>query len=370
MDIKNNKAINSIQVLRGLAALSVVMFHYRFYLVPDGADQTIPDRLFSWGAIGVDLFFVISGFIMIYSTNGKVPGLKTSKNFIVNRLTRILPTYYVLLLFAFLTGGAMSTFHYPEKISNLISALTFMPYLKEHAPLYIDMGGLYNIRWTLNYELYFYIAFSVCLAFKRKVIPLALWFVSPIIISGLFSGNITFSSTGYQFEYVWERFITNPIILEFGVGAIAGYAYIYLNDKMKIISAIIPISIFIVILWATLTGLITNKNVYSSIFLSFLVLVFALQNNALSKIIPKFLFKLGDISYSWYLIHLPVASLISKKTDNMFHSTVGFILMILMSILAASISHKYIEQGLSNKIKNLINKKSVNLKNEVSNSFK
>ncbi|WP_051124346.1 acyltransferase family protein [Erwinia tracheiphila] len=126
--------IESIQILRGLAALAVVLFHYRFYLVPDGADRTVPDSLFSWGGIGVDLFFVISGFIMVYVTDGKGYGLKTSVSFIVNRLIRIVPMYYLILLVAFLTGGAMSTFHYAGKVDNLISALTFRPYLQSPAP--------------------------------------------------------------------------------------------------------------------------------------------------------------------------------------------------------------------------------------------
>lgn len=65
---KNKNKIESLQILRGLAALAVVMFHYRFRLVEDGASMVIPNKLFGWGSIGVDLFFVISGFIMVYVT--------------------------------------------------------------------------------------------------------------------------------------------------------------------------------------------------------------------------------------------------------------------------------------------------------------
>lgn len=51
-------------------------------------------------------------------------------------------------------------------------SLTFHPYLSEPAPLYLPDSGMYNIRWTLNYEIYFYLAFSICLLVKPRLIAL------------------------------------------------------------------------------------------------------------------------------------------------------------------------------------------------------
>ncbi|WP_238939013.1 acyltransferase family protein [Mixta mediterraneensis] len=352
--------IESIQILRGLAALSVVMFHYRFYLVPDGADRTIPDQLFGWGAIGVDLFFVISGFIMVYVTRDKNHGAKTSINFIINRLTRILPTYYVLLLFAFLTGGAMSTFHYPEKVSNLISALTFHPYLSEPAPLYLPDSGMYNIRWTLNYEIYFYLAFSICLLVKPRITALCTWFLLPIVLAYSLTSTLMVSTHGYDFSSVTLRFLTNPIILEFGIGVLAGYVYLYLRDKNILTSGYFSALCLALIVAGITLGQLQAYNIISACAFFFLVLLFALQSQRILKFTPKPLIMLGNISFSWYLIHNPLAGFISGKVEKFYpgamHSTIGFIALIIASIFFAWLSHKYLEIKLTAKTRLLMGK--------------
>jgi len=352
--------IEAIQILRGLAALSVVMFHYRFYLVPDGADRTIPDQLFGWGAIGVDLFFVISGFIMVYVTSDKGHGIKTSIKFIISRLIRILPIYYILLLFAFLTSGAMSTFHYPEKTSNLISALTLHPYLSEPAPLYIPDSGMYNIRWTLNYEIYFYLAFSICLLVKSRLTALCSWFLLPIVLAYSLTSTFTLSTQGYDFSSTMFRFLTNPIILEFGIGVLAGYVYLYLKNK-DILKSVYWSALCLALIVAGITlGQLQAYNVISACAFFFLVLFFALQNQQILKFTPKPLIMLGNISFSWYLIHNSLAGFISEKVEQIYpgamHSTIGFIILIISSIFFSWLSHKYLEIKLTVKLRSLIGK--------------
>ncbi|ENC9770660.1 acyltransferase [Citrobacter koseri] len=345
----NNKTINSIQILRGLAALSVVLYHYGFYLVPDGGN--ISNRFFSWGGIGVDLFFVISGFIMIIITNHSEPGFNTSKRFIINRLSRILPVYYVILFITFLTGGAMSTFHYSEKVSNLISAITFTPYMHETAPMYILSNGMFNIRWTLNFELYFYFAFALCLLCKNKLLPLLTWFLAPLLLCFLITGDITFSTKGYNFNNAYIELITNPIILEFGFGVLTGLLYLHL--KKKNYSPHILISLFIIaaITLGVSTKVLTMYNLLTGIAFSVLVLALSLSDHFFSKAWSKKLVYLGNISFSLYLIHNPLANFISKKVekyiDNGMHNTFGVIIMLVAAILAAHISHKYLEIRLS-----------------------
>lgn len=74
----NQNKLNSIQALRGLAAMLVVMFHFRTDLA---SDFPLANRLFGNGAIGVDLFFMISGFIAYYITKNENFGFASSKNF-------------------------------------------------------------------------------------------------------------------------------------------------------------------------------------------------------------------------------------------------------------------------------------------------
>ncbi|EPH2538467.1 acyltransferase family protein [Serratia marcescens] len=352
--------IESIQILRGLAAISVVLFHYRYYLVPDGSSVAVPNMLFGWGAIGVDLFFVISGFIMVYITNCRPSGMKASFEFIVNRLTRILPTYYITLLFVFLTGGAMSIFHYPEKTNALISALTFHPYTNSPAPLYINDEGMFNVRWTLNYELYFYLAFSLCLLVRHRLLTLVCWFSFPAILAYFTGQNVTFSTAGYEFNSSLLRFFTNPIIIEFGFGMLSGYVYNHLkgrNEKLFFSLAILTLAstIYLVVIKR-----LPAYNLSTSLIFSLLVLFFSLSNNIIVKLTPSPVILLGNISFSWYLLHSPLASFISDKVEkdnpNAMHSTMGFIILIIASILVAYLSHKYVEVKLSNSIRRLIQK--------------
>ncbi|ECB4844392.1 acyltransferase [Salmonella enterica subsp. enterica serovar Liverpool] len=354
MDRKNNKILNSIQVLRGVAALSVVLYHYGFHLVPAGGDQS--NRLFSWGGIGVDLFFVISGFIMIIVTHHKEPGFITSTKFIINRLSRILPTYYVILFLTFLMGGAMSTFHYEEKTLNLISALTFTPYIHETAPMYIPIAGMFNIRWSLSFELYFYIVFSLCLLCKNKLVPLFVWLLAPVVLCPIITGVFTLYTSGYNFNNVYLEFITNPIILEFGFGVLTGLVYLRIKKNEYTFHALIPLFAIVLIIFGISTKYLTMYSLLTGVAFSILVLILSLSERLFIGSWSNKLVYLGNISFSLYLIHNPLANFILKTVDkytiNAMHNGFGVFILLLAAILAAHFSHKYLELRLSNLTKN------------------
>ncbi|EQA1622517.1 acyltransferase family protein [Enterobacter asburiae] len=341
----------SIQILRGLAALSVVLFHYRFYLVPDGADRTLPDAALGWGGVGVDLFFVISGFIMVYVTSNDDHGLASAKKFIKNRFTRVFPTYYTLLLIAFLICGALSTFHYHEKVANLFSALTLHPYKHGFGPMYIQEDGLFNIRWTLSYEIYFYCVFSLCLLSRKRYIIMTMWFSIPLVASFITTGYLTLSTKGYNFKSVEVQFLTNPIIIEFGIGILAGLCYNKLNSRYKPTPFILPLIVLFVTIYCIATHLAREGQILTAMIFLPLILTFALHNNSILNYAPKALVHLGNISFSLYLIHNPLASAISGKVEkilqNSMHNLFGFLILLLCSITAAHYSHKFIEIKLT-----------------------
>lgn len=354
--------IESLQVLRGLAALAVVLYHYNLYLVPNGLNREIPDKLFGWGAIGVDLFFVISGFIMVYVTRSKEPGIKTSVNFLINRIVRVLPTYYAILFITiFCIGGINLILNINlDSDPNFASALTFKPYVNDTAPLYVPGSGLYNIRWTLNYELYFYIAFAACLIFKPRIAILSIWFIAPMVIAYSITNNFTLSTHGYEFESTKLRFITNPIILEFGIGILAGVLYFKLRENKYLSSVIISLSCFIAVAFLIAIGALKAYSIISAIAFFFVVLFFSIQSEKIVKITPRFFIILGNISFSWYLLHTPLLYLASLKFDKYYpgaiNSFTGFSTLLVLSIILAWISHRYLEVKLTNKIKNIISK--------------
>jgi|AGFS01.1.fsa_nt_gi Predicted acyltransferases len=345
--------LGSLQILRGLAALSVVLFHYRFYMVPDKADMTLPNKLFGWGAIGVDLFFVISGFIMVYITYYKPAGFKSWKEFAISRLTRILPTYYILLLITFLISGAMSIFHYQDKTANLISALTFTPYLVSPGPFYIDPNGMYNTRWTLNYEIYFYTVFSLCLVLGKRILTLLGWVALTAIAGYTATGMFTLSAKGYETYSAAFNLLTNPIILEFIIGVFTGYAYFYLKDRSKNLKLATLVFSFIAII--AMLPQLKAHSLYTASISACLILVFSLFNSQITSFTPQVFVKMGDVSFSWYLLHNPfihaVADRIEHIAPNIVRSGYGFIFFTIASFLVACLSHKYLEVLLSSKIK-------------------
>ncbi|HFT7639868.1 acyltransferase family protein [Citrobacter freundii] len=352
--------LESLQILRGLAAFAVVLYHYNLYLVPNGPEREIPDKLFGWGAIGVDLFFVISGFIMVFVTADKVSGIKTSIDFIINRLVRVLPTYYIILfLTIFCIGGIDLILNINlDSDPNLASALTFNPYIPETAPLYIPDNGLYNIRWTLNYEIYFYLAFSICLMFKPRIILLFFWFMIPIIFSIYSLHTFTLLTEGYNFESIKLRFITNPIILEFGVGILSGYAYRRLRHCDYLKHGLISICLVVIIVTGIALGALKAYSLLSALSFFFLVTLFSIQSDKIIKFTPKVFVVLGDISFSWYLLHTPLLYIASLHFDKRFpgaiNSFYGFFGLLLLSIVLAWLSHRYIEVRLTNRIKHWI----------------
>ncbi|HDW3810963.1 TPA: acyltransferase [Klebsiella pneumoniae] len=358
-----NRKLESLQALRGVAALLVLLFHYRFYLRGDDeSGTTIWDALFGWGIIGVDIFFIISGFIMVYTTQHYMQGCSSAKRFLLNRAIRIIPLYYFGLLVAFLFGGAMSTFHYPEKVQNLLSALTFTVYKTSVTPHYIDDGGMYNIRWTLNYEIYFYLAFALCLMMKHRILALICWGgLMTCVIPALAGFQPTLSAQGYDFQTPTIAFITNPLLLEFLIGVFAGYIYLQLKRRivlvrLPLISSTVAIGLLCYIVFGVYSGRIRALNLESTIVLGLLVLFLTLGEQVLQAYIPRVLKYVGNISFSLYLLHNPIGIAVMKQMgpvgQSAFKGIPTILLATLLSILVAHLTHKYIEIGLTRTLKN------------------
>ncbi|EHG9339361.1 acyltransferase [Salmonella enterica] len=355
--------LNSLQALRGVAALLVVLFHYRGFL-NDGAQEnpTIWDKLFSPGIIGVDIFFIISGFIMVYTTWHYMRGKASLVRFLLNRAIRIIPLYYICLIIAFLLEGAMSTFHYPDKVQNILSALTFTLYKTSTIPHYIDDGGTYNIRWTLNYEIYFYLVFALCLLVKHRVLALVTWGILVTSIIPVIAGyQPAIDAQGYPFSSPYFGFLTNPLLLEFIIGVIVGWLYIkikqnFTSRKVDLLSSISAIVLLVFIIWGIYTGGVHALDRKSSLILGLFVLSLTLGESVLLVFIPRFLTYVGNISFSLYLLHSAVGLAVVKRVGAVGDSTLKMIpsalVAIGVSILAAHFTHKYVEINLTQKLKN------------------
>ena len=142
--------ITNIQVLRGVAALMVVLFHLVVQLRPYGFDGSRVSFLQG----GVDIFFVISGFIMVHVARERA---RSGGQFMADRIIRIVPLYWLLTLIAYFVGAAAT-----RPFGDLLRSLAFIP--SGAAPLF---NPLVDGGWTLNLEMYFYAIFAASLAIAR-----------------------------------------------------------------------------------------------------------------------------------------------------------------------------------------------------------
>ncbi len=192
--------IYNLHFLRVIAALAVVYFHMTSEA---GLNLSV-----SVGSRGVDVFFVISGFIIAQIGMGKKPG-----EFLVRRLIRVVPFYWGATLFVF--GIA---FVFPALMrsttadtTHLLYSLFFIPHFSGAAD---GMFPTLILGWSLNFEMYFYVVFAVSLALHGRYAPLAV---------SAFIGSVVLLNAALPFENPILQFYGRPITLEFVFGVLVFY---------------------------------------------------------------------------------------------------------------------------------------------------
>ncbi|MBW7971569.1 acyltransferase [Bradyrhizobium sp. BR 10289] len=209
-------SIISIQILRGIAALFVVIGHTQgmgreFAALSNTTFtswQPIP-----WG-VGVDLFFVISGFIIFYSSKKYVAGDQPRQTFFIHRIARLVPLYWTCTCLALGLTAAKKALGFAQAepfayAGAIIASLLFLPI---YGP---GNNGLafpvYNLGWTLNYEMFFYALFALCLGQSHLgSAGRVLTALGIVVAFGLISAT----------EVLPLAFWAQPIVLEFGVGIV------------------------------------------------------------------------------------------------------------------------------------------------------
>ncbi|MCE0491416.1 acyltransferase [Pantoea sp. Mb-10] len=332
--------IKSMQALRGIACLAVVAFHNRSALA-----EQFPS-LAQWlvkGVVGVDLFFILSGFVITLSVSRMGSGFAAAADFLRRRALRLLPAYYILLLVNFLLGGAMATFHYPDKVKALIAALTLSVYMPQHAPFYMDDEGFLNVRWTLNYEFLFYLIMAACLVVKQRWVALAVALSALLIGVPLAADSeLTLGVSGHDMGFSYLNLMTNPIIWQFAVGVVIGLVYPYIIRLP--VAARVPFLLAAAVL--VVKHLSSDQNVghglmASGTVLALLLAAVAFNDSWLRHITPRWLVFLGDISFSVYLIHI----VIMRQMYKLFPAggTSLFVASLAATLVVGWLSFRYIE---------------------------
>ncbi|WP_294351754.1 acyltransferase [Providencia sp.] len=339
--------ILSIHHLRGIAAISVIFFHFRSILNNTYVQQDLGTILFGSGAFGVDMFFMISGFIIALSTERTTSSLI----FAVRRFFRIYPAFIVV----FLIG--VFTVYKSYSSDELLKSIVFIHRNYENT----SPGFGFNIlgpAWTLGYEIYFYLIFMISMAvsWKHRVIITSISLISPIIILQIiFSGLISFSGdaspkipTDY-YAYPALRFIGSPILVEFAIGMALYSIYKRINIKLSANVSLFLLSISIL----TFLTFYFNKNLSSfgmygfGFWSLFLIIGFLVYDKSIGFKDNLLLNFLGDISYSIYLSHYIIIQLLNSYRPDWWMENSGiskFLAVTTISIVAATFLYIFVEK--------------------------
>ena len=351
MAIKNQ--IYSIQLLRAIAVSLVVYAHsidLAQYLQLNNF-QASYKYLQNFGAIGVDIFFIISGFIMVYVTT-QIDSFPKIKIFFTKRLIRLFALYIpitVLLIF----------YKHPDS-TIILKSLLLLPIF--------DSGNHFimpsiNVAWSLSYELFFYILFTISLIISKKYHNL----ITIIILLVLVLLGLLIHSDEVHFV-----FITNPILVEFVLGILIGIIY---TSKIKIHLAII----LLMLLTAIIKIIMLINNGYANIseanfvldgsgsllrvylwgipsFLLVTSILFLSQYQyTLSAFVFAFVKKtcmlIGDASYSIYLIHTLFFSAIiyfHQFFSKIQNGDLLIFIFLFSAIIAGCLVYIFIENPLLN----------------------
>ena len=300
----------NIQILRFIAAFLVVLHHTLPPNVHPLHYAKIPawlTELSCYGFAGVDIFFVISGFIMAETTRQLQPGIITALNFVLRRYLRIYSAYWPIFMLMLFLSIWLGIFNGPE--INHLGSFLLLP--QEYY--------LLSVSWTLTYELYFYLLVGTILCFTRKqavpvFIALLAFFVA--IVTVQYVQGIYRATTPRENIFIWNVFITSPLVIEF----IAGFLLSGLISK-KPRQSVLAWSFFTAIalfasIWTQKYGELLDVGMAAFSYYPERVILFgsaSLGLVALAAILPSpkgilgsYLSRLGDASYGLYLLHVPM----------------------------------------------------------------
>lgn len=274
--------LDSLQILRAVAALAVVVFHLGGSLVDDfGLFESNP---FQAGAMGVDMFFVISGFIICYASMQTSSAIEFAKK----RIFRIVPLYYLLTLgiFAIALVAPQLLNSTEADPLHLMKSLAFIPYEKANGLV----QPLLFLGWTLNFEMFFYLLFALFMGFRNREIIVALVVVA-IAAIGMW----------INFDHVVPSFFSRSIVLNFAWGIAVFLIY---KNAPSLIARLrwvwVPSAAFILLQFAWPIPLAGEWAVGLP---SALILASVLTYKEISGPIGNSAKLVGDASYSLYLIH-------------------------------------------------------------------
>ncbi|MBR7619222.1 acyltransferase [Phenylobacterium sp. 20VBR1] len=204
----------NLQVARFLAAIMVLVHHLELELATPRLNSPFRDPVGIEWSIGVDVFFMVSGFIMYLLSRQRFAEPGYAAEFLRRRLVRVVPLYWLFtgLMIASILASPGAVNHADLSAGRVLGSYLFFPWPRAGGDIYPILG----LGWTLNYEIEFYLAFTLalCLPLRRGLTGLVGAFLLACLVGAILPR-----------DWIALRFWTDPIILEFLAGI--GFAHLY-----------------------------------------------------------------------------------------------------------------------------------------------
>ncbi|WP_395336034.1 acyltransferase [Novosphingobium sp. BL-8H] len=347
--------LDGLQALRGIAAVMVVIDHAMLAVIPyDPHFAPLGDFAGTIGKMGVNLFFVISGFIMMYTTEPTrtyAPSHRFS-DFAWKRLTRLVPLYWLATLLT-IAVGAIEGFHYTS--GHILTSFTFLPNFEDA----VDprMTPIVGVGWTITYEMLFYSLFALCLLFPRQIGPAA---CMAIIVGMVVCGAV---AAGHVQDPELRRIVAfysykNMLFFTVGIAIAIGFR------RMPQVAGPIAIGGSLTLMVAALTSYwefrLQNGGLVWQVvsFLTCTCVGLLAAGNARRSDIParRLLLHIGNASFSTYLFHAPILHFLASLSAPWLvrgYGSAFIIVAALPCLVAGSLIHTGIELPITRAVRSI-----------------
>lgn len=320
--MKRSERYLELDAIRGLAAIAVVFYHYTFRypkLFPNNFESHYQ---FSYGNLGVELFFILSGFVIFMS----IQKVKSPFEFLTKRFIRLYPTYWIAMIFTFLIVSIFGLAGKEVTINEFLINTTMLQYG-------LQIPSVDGVYWSLFHELMFYFLMAALFRFiKTKYL---------ILFSLLW---LTMSLGNYFFHLKGISLLLNLTYTPLFLGGIYFYKLtVEEKSRVNIIFPIICYIVYFIIIDAKIDRIFTER----LIILGFFILFYLNAFNALKFIAIKPLIFLGNISYALYLVHQNMGYIVLNKLYTYFGTyQILIFIPIVLSIVVAYCITEYLEKPI------------------------
>ncbi|GIJ27307.1 acyltransferase [Micromonospora qiuiae] len=338
----------SLTGLRWIAALLVFGFHagtMRIVAEPD--HQAVMGKVFTLGLSGVQFFFILSGFVLVWSAR---PG-DSRWRFWRRRFAKIYPNHVLMWALAMLAA-----FWFADPI-NPVAALENLFLLQAWDPRPGYFYSVNNVSWSLSCEMFFYLCLPLALPLVRRARPWLLWAVViavPLLILALWPAQ-----TLVPEQYRWWFAQVFPLVrsLEFWMGVAA--AELMLRGRWR--GPRLPVaSLIFVATWVVASQWIRAELWAAILSAAYVVLIAAAADadvrGSRSPLRSRPMLWLGEVSFAFYLVHVFVIMTILRVTGDWgtgfpgWWGPVAVVGFLLLTLALAGLLHRYVEQPMMRRL--------------------